>query len=115
MTELNNQAVRQLDREYVFHSWSMQGNLNPLARLADFFGHDHRFEAYVPAAKRNLGYFALPVLIGDRIAAAIDAKADRAAGRLRLRQWTWLDGPRAGDRARIGEALHRFAAFQFGA
>lgn len=85
------------------------------ARLADFFGHDHRFEAYVPAAKRNLGYFALPVLIGDRIAAAIDAKADRAAGRLMLRQWTWLDGPRAGDRTRIEEALHRFARFQFGA
>ena len=84
-------------------------------RLADFFGHDHRFEAYVPAAKRNLGYFALPVLIGDRIAAAIDAKADRTAGRLLLRQWTWLDGPRAGDRARIEEALHRFACFQFGA
>ena len=30
MTELNNKAVRQLDREYVFHSWSMQGNLTPL-------------------------------------------------------------------------------------
>ncbi|VFS84596.1 Uncharacterised protein [Kluyvera cryocrescens] len=30
MTELNNKAVRQLDREYVFHSWTMQGNLNPL-------------------------------------------------------------------------------------
>lgn len=85
------------------------------ARLADFFGHDHRFEAYVPAAKRNLGYFALPVLIGDRIAAAIDTKADRATGRLILRQWTWLDGPRAGDGARIEEALHRFARFQFGA
>ena len=69
----------------------------------------------MPAAKRNLGYFALPVLIGDRIAAAIDTKAARAAGRLRLRQWTWLDSPRAGDRARIEEALHRFAAFQFGA
>ena len=46
-------------------------------RLKLFFGYEHRFEAYVPKAKRRLGYFALPVLIGDRIAAAIDLKADR--------------------------------------
>ncbi len=27
---ITNNDVRQLDRAYVFHSWSMQGNLNPL-------------------------------------------------------------------------------------
>ena len=78
------------------------------------FGHDHRFEAYVPKEKRVLGYFALPVLVGDRVAAAIDVKADRAARSLRLQQWTWLDR-RDGDKARIEEALGRFEAFQFGA
>lgn len=90
---------------------------DPLAiqrpRLARFFGHDHRFEAYVPAARRILGYFALPVLVDDRIAAAIDLKADRVARRLEIRQWTWLDGPRDGDKARIEAALDRFEAFQF--
>lgn len=84
------------------------------ARFAQLFGHDHRFEAYVPKAKRVLGYFALPTLIGDRVAAAIDLKTDRAARRLLIRQWTWLDGPRDGDKARIEEALGRFEAFQFG-
>ncbi|MBP7002975.1 crosslink repair DNA glycosylase YcaQ family protein [Amaricoccus sp.] len=83
-------------------------------RLAQLFGHDHRFEAYVPAGKRVLGYFALPVLVGDRIAAAIDAKADRAARRLLVQKWTWLDGPRDGDRPAIEEALARFEAFQLG-
>ncbi|MBP7241384.1 crosslink repair DNA glycosylase YcaQ family protein [Amaricoccus sp.] len=83
-------------------------------RLAQLFAHDHRFEAYVPAAKRVLGYFALPVLVGDRIAAAIDAKADRAAGKLLVQKWTWLDGPRDGDKAAIEEALERFVAFQLG-
>ena len=78
------------------------------------FGYDHRFEAYVPKEKRVLGYFALPVLVGDRVAAAIDVKADRAARSLRLQQWTWLDR-RDGDKARIEEALGRFEAFQFGA
>ncbi|WP_299131903.1 crosslink repair DNA glycosylase YcaQ family protein [uncultured Amaricoccus sp.] len=79
------------------------------------FGHDHRFEAYVPKEKRVLGYFALPVLVGDRVAAAIDVKADRAARALLIQQWTWLDGPADGDKARIEEALGRFEAFQFGA
>src|SRR5262249_6190948 len=48
-------------------------------RLNLFFGYEHRFEAYVPAAKRVLGYFALPVLVGDEVVAAIDLKADRLA------------------------------------
>ena len=81
-------------------------------RLAAFFGYDHRFEAYVPAAKRKLGYFALPVLIGDRVAAAIDLKTDRSAGRLLIQRWNWIEAPRAGDQPRIEEALGRFEAFQ---
>ncbi len=84
-------------------------------RLRLFFDYDHRFEAYVPAAKRQFGYFALPVLDGDRIVAAIDLKADRAARRLLIRQWTWIDGPRDGDQARIDDALSSFETFQFAA
>ncbi len=84
-------------------------------RLAQFFGYDHRFEAYVPKEKRVFGYFALPVLIGDRVAAAIDIKADRINRALLIRQWTPVGDPREGDKARIEEALHRFEAFQFGA
>ncbi len=83
-------------------------------RLAAFFGYTHVFEAYVPAAKRRYGYFTLPVLVGDRIAAAIDLKADRTANTLRVQQWTPID-ERAGDRPRIDAALSRFEAFQFGA
>ena len=83
-------------------------------RLKEFFGYEHRFEAYVPKQKRQLGYFALPVLVGDRIAAAIDTKADRAARALLIQQWTWADGgPRDGDKARIEAALERFERFQF--
>jgi hypothetical protein len=83
-------------------------------RLAQFFDYDHLFEAYVPKEKRQLGYFALPALIGDRVVAAIDMKADRSCDRLRLQKWTWTPGARspAGKR-RIEEAMHRFARFQF--
>jgi hypothetical protein len=81
-------------------------------RLAMFFGYDHRFEAYVPAAKRVLGYFALPVLVGNEIVAAIDLKTDRQAGRLTLQKWTWMVAERAGLKAMIEEELGRFERFQ---
>lgn len=82
-------------------------------RFEQFFGHAHRFEAYVPAAKRSYGYFGLPVLVGDRVAAIVDTKADRAERTLLLQKWSWIDGPRDGDRERIEAALERFEAFQF--
>lgn len=83
-------------------------------RLQHFFGYEHRFEAYVPPARRVLGYFALPVLMGDEVVAAIDLKADRQAGKLVVKQWTWLKKRRAGDKAAIEEALGPFERFQLG-
>ncbi|WP_354064985.1 crosslink repair DNA glycosylase YcaQ family protein [Devosia sp. 2618] len=83
-------------------------------RLKLFFGYDHLFEAYLPAEKRQYGYFALPVLLGDRIVAAVDLKADRAARRLLIQKWTWLEDAGAEGKAAIDEALGRFEAFQFG-
>ena len=62
MTELNNKAVRQLDREYVFHSWTMQGNLNPLV-IAGAKGcelWDYEGKTYLDFSSQlvnvNLGY-----------------------------------------------------------
>lgn len=82
-------------------------------RLALLFGYEHRFEAYVPKAKRLFGYFALPVLIGDRIVAVLDLKADRASGTLLVQQWSWIGAGSAADKAAIETALDRFATFQF--
>jgi uncharacterized protein len=85
-------------------------------RLRLLFDYEHRFEAYVPKEKRMLGYFALPVLIGDRIVAAIDLKADRQRGRLLVQQWTWVGkGAELKHKTRIEEELHRFERFQNGA
>ena len=82
-------------------------------RLALFFDYEHRFEAYVPKEKRVLGYFALPVLVGDRIVAAIDLKTDRAEGRVQTQQWSWVgEGEPSRHTQPIEEALHRFEAFQ---
>jgi uncharacterized protein len=82
-------------------------------RLQRFFDYEHRFEAYVPKAKRKFGYFAQPVLVGDEVAAVLDLKTDRVARRLLVRQWTWIaKAGRREKKRRIEEALHRFERFQ---
>jgi uncharacterized protein YcaQ len=81
-------------------------------RLQLFFGYEHRFEAYVPAEKRVLGYFALPVLVGDRIVAALDLKTDRQARKLLIQKWTWLTDPSPDLKPAIDAALERFEQFQ---
>jgi hypothetical protein len=49
-------------------------------RAQEIFGFEYQLEMYKPAAKRRWGYFALPVLHGDRLVGKLDAKADRKAG-----------------------------------
>ena len=77
------------------------------------FDYEHRFEAYLPKEKRRLGYFALPVLVGDEIVAAIDLKTDRDRRKLLMQQWTWVGrGSSRSHKRRIEEELHRFERFQ---
>ena len=82
-----------------------------------FFDYGHRFEAYVPKEKRLFGYFALPVLVGDEIVAAIDIKTDRKAQKLLMQKWSWVGkgaqrGARKDLKSRIEETMHRFERFQ---
>jgi uncharacterized protein len=53
-------------------------------RTVELFGFDYQLEMYKPAAKRRWGYFALPILYGDRLVGKLDATADRNAGVLRV-------------------------------
>lgn len=51
-------------------------------RVAELFEFDYLLEMYKPVAKRRWGYYALPILYGDRLVGKLDATADRKAGRL---------------------------------
>jgi len=53
-------------------------------RLAEIFEFDYQLEMYKPAAARRWGYWAMPVLHGDRLVGKLDATADRTAGLLRV-------------------------------
>ncbi len=65
--------------------------LSPLDRLVydrkrtlEIFEFDYQLEMYKPAAKRRWGYWALPILYGDRLVGKLDATAERDAGVFRV-------------------------------
>ncbi len=53
-------------------------------RMAELFDYDYILEMYKPEAKRRWGYYALPILYGDRLVGKLDARADRTAGVLEV-------------------------------
>jgi uncharacterized protein YcaQ len=53
-------------------------------RTEELFDFEYTLEMYKPAAKRRWGYFALPILHGDRLVGKLDATADRKASILRV-------------------------------
>jgi uncharacterized protein len=84
-------------------------------RLRLFFDYEYRFEAYVPKHKRVFGYFVCPVLIGDRMVAALDLKTDRSRQKLLVQRWHWIGrGSSRAHRQQVEAALHKFEQFQLG-
>jgi uncharacterized protein YcaQ len=49
-------------------------------RMGELFGFDYILEMYKPAAQRRWGYYALPILYGDRLVGKLDAQADHRIG-----------------------------------
>ncbi len=53
-------------------------------RMVEIFDFDYQLEMYKPAGTRRWGYWALPVLYGDRLVGKIDASTDLPRGVLRV-------------------------------
>ena len=77
--------------------------------LAELFGFTYRLELYVPAARREFGPYALPILDGDRLTGRLDAALDRRARTLRLHGvWAEADAP-SGATERVAAAIRDLA------
>ena len=76
------------------------------------FDLDYRIEIYVPAEKRRYGYYSLPMLVGDRIVARVDLKADRATSTLQVQSAWWEPQARPGDAEPIAAELRLAATWQ---
>jgi uncharacterized protein YcaQ len=74
------------------------------ARAEALWGFRYRLEMYVPAAKREYGYYVLPILVGDRLVGRVEPRFDRRTKTLEvLDAWD--------DTSRLDEALESLAAF----
>ena len=62
------------------------------ARAEALWGFYYRLEMYVPKAKREYGYYVLPILRGDRLVGRIEPVWDRKARELRVNGVWWEEG-----------------------
>jgi uncharacterized protein YcaQ len=111
-------GVRRDKGEWVAHPDATDGPvpdratlLSPFDRLIHdrdraeaLFGFRYRLEMYVPPAKREYGYYVLPLLVGDRVVGRAEPRFDRRTKTLDL-LGAW------GDTSRLDEALDELAAF----
>jgi uncharacterized protein YcaQ len=80
-------------------------------RMLSLFGLDYQLECYVPAPKRQYGYFCLPMLWGDVLLGRLDCKAERKTRTLQVRYLQLEPGQRVSAAliAALALGLRQFA------
>lgn len=83
-------------------------------RLRSIFEYDYQIECYVPEAKREFGYFCLPLLYRDQFIGRVDCKAHRKQGRLEIKALHFDPHPFDPDTvlSAFADAVIEFAEFQ---
>lgn len=83
-------------------------------RVQQLFDFDYQIECYVPAAKRQYGYFCLPLLWGQQLVGRLDAKIDRKTGQLSLHHLS-VETPHLSEFAQaLRDSLTEFLRFNGG-
>jgi uncharacterized protein YcaQ len=77
-------------------------------RAEALFGFRYRLEMFVPKAKREYGYYVLPILRGDRVIGRIEPVFDRKAGVLRVNGIWWEPGA---NPVSVEQPLRKLAQF----
>ncbi len=81
-------------------------------RTEELFGFRYRLEIYTPAVRRVYGYYVLPFLLGDRLVARVDLKADRTGGGVLRVQAAWAEpGVDAGVAEPLADELRLLAGW----
>jgi uncharacterized protein YcaQ len=78
------------------------------ARAEALWDFRYRLEMYVPRAKREYGYYVLPILRGDRLIGRIEPVFDKKEGVLHVNNVWWEDGARPASLDRPLRSLARF-------
>jgi len=81
--------------------------------LRHLFDFEYTWEVYKPKAKRNYGYYVLPVLYGDRFVARAEPILDKKTRRLTIAGWWWESGvrPDATMKTALADCVAAFARF----
>jgi uncharacterized protein YcaQ len=82
------------------------------AHTEALFDFRFRIEIYVPKAKREFGYFVLPILHGDRLIGRVDARFDRASGVFHVNAAYAQEGAPAGAGPAVRRTIDELAAWR---
>ena len=82
-------------------------------RLQRLFGFDYRIEIFVPAKKRQYGYYVYPILEGDRFVGRAEVRADRKKSVLAVENIWWEKGVQESParKKKLDAELERMARF----
>jgi len=82
LPEQLDQSSRRIGKKHIKFLSPFDNLVINRDRTKTLFDFEYLIECYVPEPKRQYGYFCLPILYGDEIIGRMDAKADRKAGTL---------------------------------